>query len=566
MAAGKGGFNVEHFGFGAASKGLFREEVVSPEEVAKMSLSPAATSARCGGGPAKCTAAPSAADGGCGRKPLFNFPIRCGMGAMGDAVDVFESMDSATSGNLQHCGGATGEGDPLAKEGRGDDDPILSYRAGISRDADNNNCRDQEEDISTCNSSRRKPPVAEIRVQSGSNNPAKASSDRSQRTRSTAGSTRHTSDSSLTNTHDGTDAGGSRANGGYAASGGELLFDLLTSREYGAVSELLKTTLGRDMAAVSHVVRGSDADGPNAYPLHLICDYERDFATGRDSIADDEVRDRAELIGVRGNKSDPVGAPGPPPAEVVLALLEAYPAAAAKRGYDGRLPLHHAARRRHFPSEAVSAVVRANPRALDTRDYRGLTPRDYAKQHYTAFLREVMGHDHDALVSSDDDPPSASSEAFARHALLERPSSCWLQQARDEETQVRMDAELRELEHEAAALGLELERSVAEERALAARLGDIEADVDKHEARRRGGGTGAAAARIEEVLERELRDMGKKLEAVAGAMEMQYADDVRERKHVAEFSDDVKAVYEDIRGAMDELELELQTMKMSSVM
>ena len=315
-------------------------------------------------------------------------------------------------------------------------------------------------------------------------------------------------------------------------TGGELLYDLILKRDFDGVKELIYTPLGRKMASTSH----PHGDG-EVYPLHLMCDYDvsslRPPDDPKDSSAHREMDRRFQ-----------------PPASIILAVLEAYPEAARVKGSHGRLPLHHAVRLQ-LPGEIVSALIRAYPQGLDTwdRTKEGMTPRDFPCRDP---IKETGSGSEDE--DYEDDP-------VAWNALLSRPSSCWLQQVKDEENQTRMDEELLGLENEFNDLDLELEKSLSEEAALGTRLGKIEADLRRYEKIRMGSDLSEKVDRAEKSLKVGLDDVTSRLDELLDAMDHQYENDTQERRFIAEFSDDVKAVYEDVKGTMEEIWADVKELK-----
>ena len=150
--------------------------------------------------------------------------------------------------------------------------------------------------------------------------------------------------------------------------GVNVLHYRITSANWSEVSKILTTPQGKIMASKPH------PDGYGDYPLHLILDFQVDHqarakAMGlleqqrrreQEKIEAREDRNRRRIEGEdvdtvydsdewtsseSEDESDDDNESvdeenDPPPADVILKLVEAYPEACKTRGYGGRYPLH----------------------------------------------------------------------------------------------------------------------------------------------------------------------------------------------------------------------------------
>uniref|UniRef100_A0A7S4VZA8 Uncharacterized protein n=1 Tax=Ditylum brightwellii TaxID=49249 RepID=A0A7S4VZA8_9STRA len=217
-----------------------------------------------------------------------------------------------------------------------------------------------------------------------------------------------------------------------------------------------------------------------------------------------------------------------PPLEVILEVLKAFPSAIRTRGYGGCLPLHHAARL-NYPKEVFMALIRAHPQGLDVRDAKKLTPRDYG---------------------NDSGDPEVE-------PLLDRPSSCWIQQIRDEQTHSNMDEELATLEEDVKELTDDLTKCVEEEQSLQARLHQMEEDIKQFCTYQQGRELEKRAEAIHVSMEKDAVEMRERIEGLFGMTSFKYAEDEKEREYIAAFNDDVRKIYGNANEAMEEMRTEL---------
>ena len=250
--------------------------------------------------------------------------------------------------------------------------------------------------------------------------------------------------------------------------------ELIASGDWSKLARVLATTQGIEMASEEIPFSGGD------YPLHLLCDYttnvkerqeiiearmelhqrqvekfkaweERqrrrirgeDVATVYDSdewTSSDESEGgetittlNSDKTGTQTNSTNSM-----PPTSVVCAMLQAYPLAAKKRGFGGRLPLHHVVRH-DFPLEVIEAVLKSYPEGRTCKDKQERSPYD---------LMEV---DNDTLEIQ---------------AILCRPTSCWVHGVEEERLSRTLDQDLTSLEQDIKKLKEELDESKAEEERL----------------------------------------------------------------------------------------------------
>jgi len=272
------------------------------------------------------------------------------------------------------------------------------------------------------------------------------------------------------------------------------LHDLIEVKHWDEIMSILEDIDERKLACIPYPNR------TEIYPLHAVCDFV-DLVEGEvDQDENNKVIFSAFL---------------PPPPDLIKSLIDAYPDAVKKRGEDGCLPLHLAAKR-GLCKESVERIIRAFPPALHVQDVRGLTPRDYVRQKM-----EIS-------------------------TMLDRPVSCWYQQIRDDRIAESLKSELEYLEKEAKFLTDEVSKSLNEEKLVESELTKIEQDIIKLSSYSHGNQISKFVSDFEKEMNVEINDASKKLAELVVTMKLMCSSKLNDCINMKDFSEDIIKLHVDL--------------------
>jgi len=339
--------------------------------------------------------------------------------------------------------------------------------------------------------------------------------------------------------------------------------ELLQSGEWSKLARVLATAQGIEMASEAIPFSGGD------YPLHLLCDYSTDIKARQEIIetqmelnkrqvekfkaweerqrrrirgedvatvydsdewtsSDDESEGEGTIttLNTEKNSAKTSISNSMPPASVVCSMLQAYPLAASKRGFNGRLPLHHVIRH-DFPSEVVEAVLRAYPEGRNCKDKKEKSPND------------LMEADNDTLEVQ---------------AILGRPTSCWKHAVEEEKLSRTLNQDLESLEQDIEKLKRELDEAKAEEDRM---YGIIEivytSCIDLEKRRTQDQYNLERLCQIEEMVESEMNILMERLDDLCVEREKTFEKEQVERNLSKAFGDDMKKLVEDAEEELSQL-------------
>ncbi len=292
------------------------------------------------------------------------------------------------------------------------------------------------------------------------------------------------------------------------------LIEYIRKRDWKGVASHIRTRDGCEEA--SQQLPSGD------YPLHILCQSEYKSSTQTPSR--------------RPGNSPTASNKDRPPHSLLVEVLQVFPEAVKTPNQYGSLPLHYAVQNA-YPAAILHTLIRAYPQALDALDDRRWTPRDY--------------------LVTDDDP--------ATRAILGRPTSCWLQQLRDEETQASMQNELRDLELEVETLIIELEASQREESHLEECIRAVEKKLHASSYLDESISTADGHQQLHDFIQRLAQDLQTELDELGDLLEIQsiqqlekYERDEKERQYMASFNQDVERIYNNANAGLVELRDELE--------
>lgn len=188
--------------------------------------------------------------------------------------------------------------------------------------------------------------------------------------------------------------------------------------------------------------------------------------------------------------------------------------------------------------DVLETVLRQFPQALNFQDNQKKTPKDY--------------YDND----EDEDP-----ETPQINAILDRPTSCWIQTVRDDEISDSLDKDLDALETEIEDLMKEYATVVADGQQIQHRVSEIERTVGNFHKFRESQDLDVRVQELQGMLNTELMTMTEQVETLIRQAEVKYSDDERERKYIAGFNEDIEKIYENARQEIEELKTELSDIK-----
>jgi len=338
--------------------------------------------------------------------------------------------------------------------------------------------------------------------------------------------------------------------------------ELLQSKDWSKLARVLATTQGIEMVSEEIPFSGGD------YPLHLLCDFttdvknrqeiieaqmelqrrqvekfkaweERqrrrirgdDVATVYDSdewTSSDESEGEETTITTNTDKYSSKSSISltMPPASVVCAMLQAYPLAARKKGFAGRLPLHHVVRH-NFPLEVVEAVLKAYPEGRTFKDKKDQSPHDLME---------------------------ADNEALEIQAILDRPTPCWVHAVEEEKSNRTLSQDLVELEQDIEKLKRELDETKEEEERLYETVQTFYVScIDVEKRRNQDQDNFERLCRIEDMVESETNQMMERLNELEVERETIFKKEQVERNLSKAFADDVKKLVGDAEGDLSQL-------------